>query len=177
MLIEFEFHSADVTYEREVFKDRRKFEISIQELSRESIPSLIDLYENFDIEAQFQGVPPAHMELRKAWLQGLLRRGDHLVATLDNNEIVGHAALLELPARKSCEFIVVVMKEHRDNGIGTRLCEASIKWAKMLGFRSIWLMVSATNGRALHVYKKVGFHAKGHADAEVEMEIETGPSE
>lgn len=174
MLIEFEFHNAPVGYEREVFKDRRGFDIAICEISEALIPSLIQLYKNFDIEAQFQGVPPAQMDMRKAWLQGLLRRGVHLTATLGENEIVGHAALLELPARKSCEFIVVVMKDHRDNGIGTKLCEASIKWARLNGFKSIWLMVSASNARALHVYKKVGFQQRAREEGEVEMEIEVG---
>ena len=84
------------------------------------------------------------MNLRIAWLQGLLRSGAHLIALNDGN-IVGHATLMELPARKSCEFIIVVVKQHRNNGIGTKLCEASKKWARTLGYRSIWLNVASSN--------------------------------
>ncbi|PIR18066.1 MAG: hypothetical protein COV46_01775 [Deltaproteobacteria bacterium CG11_big_fil_rev_8_21_14_0_20_49_13] len=172
MIIEFELNIADVSYTSEEFEDRRGFRICVRELNNELIHSLIDLYENFDFESQFQGVPPLNIELRKAWLQGLLRRGYHIVATLGGGEIVGHAVLMELPTNRSCEFIVVVMKEHRNNGIGTKLCEASIKWARILRFKSMWLTVSGSNSHALHIYKKVGFHLTGHMEADMEMEID-----
>ena len=122
-----------------------------------------------ELESQFQGLPPENMDMRKAWLQRLLRDGFHLVAITKEVGIVGHAALVELPARRSCEFLTVVMKEHRNNGIGTHLAEASINWARTLGYTSIWLTVAATNTRAIHVYKKAGFDVLSYS-AELEME-------
>ena len=171
MLIDFELRNADVTYGPDAFKDKRGLQMNVLELQLEYIPSLIELYENFDIDAQFQGVPPTHMDLRIAWLQRLLRSGIHLIALMNDGNIVGHAALMELPARKSCEFIIVVVKQHRDNGIGTKLCEATKLWAKALGYKSIWLNVSCSNSSAIHVYKKVGFRVLNPLNAELEMEV------
>jgi RimJ/RimL family protein N-acetyltransferase len=169
--MDFEMRNADVAYGPDAFKDKRGLQMSVLELPLERIPPLVEIYKNFDLESQFQGLPPTEMDLRIAWLQGLLKSGIHLIALMKDGNIAGHAALMELPGKKSCEFIIVVVKEHRNNGIGMKLCKASKKWAKTLGYKSIWLNVSASNSSAIYIYKKVGFRVLNTLKADLEMEV------
>ena len=60
------------------------------------------------------------------------------------------------------EFGITVLKDYWDQGIGTEMVEQLIKWAKASNVvRKINLRVRSDNNRAIHVYKKLGFHHEG----------------
>ncbi len=52
---------------------------------------------------------------------------------------------------------IVVKDGFRSVGIGTRMMQTIVKFARKRGLRVIVLSVFATNERAIHVYEKVGF--------------------
>jgi ribosomal protein S18 acetylase RimI-like enzyme len=54
-----------------------------------------------------------------------------------------------------------ISKNYRDIGIGTQLMTMLISHAKTIGLKILTLEVYATNKRAIHVYKKVGFKETG----------------
>lgn len=55
-----------------------------------------------------------------------------------------------------------VDKNYRNTGIGSRLMEQAIKWAKNTGLvKRIELYVFTTNARAIHLYMKYGFKIEG----------------
>lgn len=52
---------------------------------------------------------------------------------------------------------MVVHKDFRGKGIGTKLIEASIAWAKSQGATRVQLLADRTNSRALDFYNKNGW--------------------
>ncbi len=68
--------------------------------------------------------------------------------------------------RFSCESHVgdlgiLIKTGYRDIGIGTEMMKTLIDQARRMGLKILTLTVSATNKRAIHVYKKVGFKETG----------------
>jgi ribosomal protein S18 acetylase RimI-like enzyme len=55
-----------------------------------------------------------------------------------------------------------VDKDWRDQGIGSRLMDYAVEWARRSGVvRRIELYVFARNARAIHLYEKYGFQIEG----------------
>ncbi|MEM3731592.1 MAG: GNAT family N-acetyltransferase [Candidatus Bathyarchaeia archaeon] len=56
---------------------------------------------------------------------------------------------------------IIVKDGFRDIGIGTEMMKTLIEQARKMGLKVLTLSAFATNKRALHVYKKVGFVQTG----------------
>lgn len=56
---------------------------------------------------------------------------------------------------------VAISKEYRDLGIGTRVLETLVEESKKAGLKLLVLDVYASNARARHVYRKLGFRDAG----------------
>jgi RimJ/RimL family protein N-acetyltransferase len=56
---------------------------------------------------------------------------------------------------------IVIKQGYRDVGIGTEIMRTQIDLAKKMGLKVLTLTVFASNERAIHVYKKVGFVQTG----------------
>jgi len=64
--------------------------------------------------------------------------------------------------RHSAALGITLLKEYRGQGIGTRLMESVIEWAKGGGVLTrIELEVYPHNARAIHLYEKCGFVVEG----------------
>jgi RimJ/RimL family protein N-acetyltransferase len=64
--------------------------------------------------------------------------------------------------RHNAALGIVVNKDWRDRGVGTALMERVIDWARASGVVTrLELEVFTDNGRAVHVYEKVGFQIEG----------------
>ena len=85
-----------------------------------------------------------------------------LLAT-ESGRIVGNASLNRLPRRMSHrgDFAVSVLKEYWNKGIGGRLLEEIIAFAKENCFEVIDLQVRCDNVSAIHLYEKYGFEKIG----------------
>jgi RimJ/RimL family protein N-acetyltransferase len=59
------------------------------------------------------------------------------------------------------EIGIIIRKGYRDKGIGTEMLNILLSEAKKRGLKLVFLRVFATNERAFHVYKKVGFVESG----------------
>ena len=57
-------------------------------------------------------------------------------------------------------YDIWVAPDHRGKGIGQALVEWAGDWARRRGHRKIKLEVGEGNGRARHVYEKLGFIAE-----------------
>ena len=60
-----------------------------------------------------------------------------------------------------CSLGIAIKDGFRDIGIGTQMMKCLISKAKEWGLKLIELSVYASNQRAIHVYKKVGFEEVG----------------
>lgn len=90
--------------------------------------------------------------------------GLYLVAE-QGDEIVGHLLLDPMPLAANshiCTLTVVVYPKWQGRGFGRQLLVHALQWAGMTPkVRKIELMVRATNERAVHLYKSLGFLEEG----------------
>lgn len=59
------------------------------------------------------------------------------------------------------QYVLSVLKDYWNQGIGTRMIEVMLAWADDYGFLKIKLEVDANNIRAIGLYKKMGFEEEG----------------
>ncbi len=98
--------------------------------------------------------------------------GIYLVAE-KNGHIVGQA-FLELLHLQSISHVaqltIGVHQGHQEKGIGTKLMQTLIEWAKQSSpVEKIELNVRATNTRAIALYKKMGFHEEGRLKKRIKV--------
>ena len=79
------------------------------------------------------------------------------------SELVGTANLSGMPRRMShrAEIGISVIKAEWNHGVGTRLMEHLIQYAKKNGVELINLEVRSDNTAAIHLYEKFGFKKTG----------------
>ncbi len=84
------------------------------------------------------------------------------VAEIDNR-IIGFAIAgkKEVPSYRLVKVVemenIFVKKEYRSNGVGKKLMEAFLNWAKELGVDKVAVNVFALNDGAIAFYKREGF--------------------
>lgn len=94
-----------------------------------------------------------------------------LVAKADE-AIIGNASLSRLPRRMSHrgEFCIAVAKEYWNKGIGSRLLENILAFAKENSFEVLDLQMRSDNVRAIRLYEKFGFRKTGTHPAFFKMD-------
>lgn len=94
------------------------------------------------------------------------KKSVHLLAC-KNGEIIGDGGLNGLP-RRMChraELGISVKKKYWNFGVGSKLMEALIKYAKENGIEVLNLEVRKDNINAIHLYEKFGFQRIGTSPA------------
>ena len=85
---------------------------------------------------------------------------DHVIATTD--------VTIKTGARSHVgDLGIIILKDFRDVGIGTEMLIQLLKQAQVRGIKIVTLSVFATNSRAKHVYKKLGFRECGRIPSEI----------
>ncbi len=132
------------------------------------------------------------IEQEKRWINSL-NEGEHdlcICAFLDGTYI-GNAAFNGDPKKKLRHHVVIgiaIFEEYTGLGIGTILLRTLIEEARKRGYEMLELRAVATNERAIHVYKKLGFVEFGRAPRytklpdgtyadDIWMMLELGPAE
>lgn len=119
----------------------------------------------------------ALMELWEVTNLGNKKRGDTLEIILSSIDMGGELLIIE--EKTSAEIIgcswitfdgrrmhlhhIGVKPSHQNQGLGKRITEKSILYAKKKGYQ-IKLEVLATNSKAIEIYKKTGFKRLGDYD-------------
>lgn len=148
----------------------KPFLIRLYQDEEKDYAPLKDMYRGFEPKEESQGLPPRSEERREEWLMSLLKGGMNILAIMERR-VVGHAVLLEMEHRKSCEYLIFVHQDYQNRGIGTALTQAMRDLATGMGYSQIWLTVESINFKAIHVYEKVGFCLVGPREVECEMVI------
>jgi ribosomal protein S18 acetylase RimI-like enzyme len=91
--------------------------------------------------------------------------GDLLVATVDG-QVVGFAKLgRPTPLATNAHVLAItglgVAPQHRGQGVGRRLVLAAVDEARARGARRVTLHVLRRNGRAMDLYRSLGFVVEG----------------
>jgi RimJ/RimL family protein N-acetyltransferase len=102
------------------------------------------------------------------WLSGVIARMEKGELIPVVTEVDGKAvASAEIGrGRFRCEshlgsLGIVVRSGYRDIGIGTELMRVLLEQARLMGLKIVTLSAFSTNGKAIHVYEKVGFVETG----------------
>ena len=63
-------------------------------------------------------------------------------------------------------FGITVHDDYQNQGLGTIVTKHMIEIARRMGLKKMYLRVETDNMRAIHVYKKCGFHIEGKLEME-----------
>lgn len=103
--------------------------------------------------------------LADKWLDEI-KSGNRLVFIYKiNGEFIGEGALVldtgdsdyTIPGKRIYASRMIVKKEYRNLGIGSKILEFLIEKAKSMGYSEMTIGVDKDNVNALHLYKKYGF--------------------
>jgi len=150
------------------FVDRLGDEYRLSRYSPGDREALTEMYDCFAPKAITQGLPPADTQARLAWIEDLTCNGENFLAWLED-KVVGHASLIQEPARGTGEYLIFVNLPYRNRGLGTELTHLAIDRARQMGLCSVWLTVEALNFRAIKLYKKMGFVFRDSGERERTM--------
>ena len=137
--------------------DKSGVPFEVKECVTTDYSHLLDMYEVFLPKAKFQGMPPGDLERRRSWVQHLTDTG-HSFLAWRRNKVIGHVVLLPDFDKLDAEYLIFVIQSDRGKGVGRGLTGEAIKWARLHEIRVVWLTVDSYNFRAIHLYRKFGFH-------------------
>jgi GNAT superfamily N-acetyltransferase len=136
--------------------------IRIEQATTEHIPQMADLLAVlFSEEAEFR--PDREKQIRALrMIVSAPERGNIFVAT-EEDEVVGMTSLLftisTAQGAPACWLEdMVIRPDRRGMGIGTRLLEHAVAYAKSNGFTRITLLTDRTSDKSIHFYEQHGFH-------------------
>ena len=118
---------------------------------------------------------PFFVEAEAEFIAGMENSCDNIMLIAkDGDKIVGCASLSRLPRRMKHrgDFAISVAKEYWNKGIGSKLLDNIILFAKENAFEIIDLQVRSDNLRAIHLYEKYGFKKIGRHPAFFKIENE-----
>lgn len=121
---------------------------------------------------------PFTAEAEAAYLAGIENSKDSvMLLAKQDGRIIGCASLSRLPRRMKHrgEFSVSVLKEYWNRGVGRKLTERIIDFARENDFSVIDLQVRSDNAAAIHLYEKLGFVKIGTHSSFFEIDGEQVP--
>ena len=89
---------------------------------------------------------------------------DLMLVALDGDKVVGNAIVERNKVKRynhRAEISITVLRDYWGRGIGSRLMEMMIDFAKSAKIESLYLEVRGDNERAISLYKKYGFEEIG----------------
>ena len=101
------------------------------------------------------------------WIQRHLNTADEMLWTIADrvtDESLGHVGLYDIDTRlRKAEFAILIGYPKRwDQGLGTEVSEAVLRWAfDQANLHKVSLRVLADNPRAIHIYERLGFTRDG----------------
>ena len=157
---------AGRTVKRFTAKDGRR--VVLRTPKWEDLDELLELINSLvDEGAEISRNNKATREEEINWLASLIARvekgetsflvadvGGKVVASSDVNPRTGYESHVG-------GLGIVIKQGYRDVGIGTEIMRTQIDLAKKMGLKVLTLTVFASNERAIHVYRKVGFVQTG----------------
>jgi acetyltransferase len=156
-------------------------QITIRPIKPEDAPLLIEFFNALSERTVFFRFLGEMKALSPKWIKRFTRinyaRDVAMVAikeTESRERILGVSRIMRKPETIKGEFAVVVGDAWQGRGIGTMLAEHCISFARKLGIRSIWGIVSPENKKMLDMAQHLGFSVELDAEAglyEIKMEL------
>jgi RimJ/RimL family protein N-acetyltransferase len=102
----------------------------------------------------------------RRYLKAVRRHADAAVfVAVDGDDVVGRLSVARDPhpsSRHVADLGLFVAASHRRRGIGRRLLEETVDWARAAGVRKLELHVFPWNEPAIRLYESFGFEREGY---------------
>ena len=167
--------SSDNVYglqEKIIFEEYKMTDVEIREATPDDAAQLIAYVKRVGGETENLTFGSEGMGLSAEQEADFVRNinsDDHSIflCAWKKSELVGTANLCGLPRRMShrAELGISVVKSEWNRGIGTKLMQSLIDYAKQKGIEIINLEVRSDNSSAKHLYEKFGFEKTGSIPA------------
>ena len=138
-----------------------------KELTHKNAKGLLDYLKDISSEenkALFLRKTFPTLEQEKKYIKRSIENGNLFYGCIDNKKIVGLInadKYLHTQLCHSCKIGVTVLANYRNLGIGTKLIEYILSWAKKNEMMRVELDVFSNNPRAYALYKRLGFDEEG----------------
>lgn len=140
-------------------------EIEIRAAEASDAEALHEIFNCPSVIANTMQLPWQSLDKRRAWLNGHLADGSHLLVAAIDGRVVGNLGLDLQRAMRRRHVAGLGMSVHDDfqnRGVGSALMKAMIELADdWLGLERIELEVYVDNLPAIHLYEKFGFVREG----------------
>lgn len=135
----------------------------------EDAKELIDLIKRLDNETTFLLREPDEFNLTLEQEQNFIKdkidsEGSLFILAELDGKIIGTCGLqgsYRKRLRHTANLGIAISKDYWGLGIGRKLIETAVEWAKSSGISRITLEVDTRNYRAISLYTKVGFEVEG----------------
>ena len=97
--------------------DKKRSPFEVNPFRSWDYPWLVAMYESFDPEGSFQGLPPVVEEVRHKWIKGLIDDGENFLAWQEG-KVIGHVVILSDFQKMDAEYLIFVSKAARGKGVG-----------------------------------------------------------
>ena len=137
-------------------------EVTVRREVVEDIEGVIDVLWTVDAEGRWVATEvPFDREHRAARIRDALE-GDTFAGFVadDDGRIVGSIGI-GLEPYGVAEFGMMLLETHRGQGLGRRLLDAAVDWAREVGAHKVGLQVWPDNERAIGLYRSAGFEEEG----------------
>jgi diamine N-acetyltransferase len=138
------------------FLDKKGMLFDVRSCCCSDMQGLCLMYDGFNPKGRFQGVPPVEQTACREWIGNLVHRGRGFLA-LRGDRVIGHLVIIPDLDRMEGEYLIFVDQRERNLGVGTRLTEAALRFARDMGLKLLWLTVGTYNFPAIALYRKFGF--------------------
>ncbi|WP_123538620.1 GNAT family N-acetyltransferase [Halosimplex salinum] len=137
------------------FVDRTGEPWVVRPPTAEDREALVDMYDDFALGQQAQGLPPRTRPRIEGWLDDVLTEGCNFVVAGDDR-LVGHALYTPTDEAEP-EFAVFVHQDYQSRGIGTEVSKHVVAAAAAGDREALTLVVEPDNRAARRLYDRLGF--------------------
>jgi RimJ/RimL family protein N-acetyltransferase len=112
-------------------------------------------------------------ESQEKWIADMYQQRNLILVAEDQGEIIGDLLFVrggKIRNSHTGEFAVGVQDKYRGRGIGKRMIQALITWAKSTKeIEKICLQVISGNDAAIALYQKMGFQEEGRLKKQIKL--------
>jgi RimJ/RimL family protein N-acetyltransferase len=137
-------------------------EVTVRPQTEHDVEGVLDVLEAVAAEGRWIGAePPFDRRARGERIRSETSSGAHAgFVAVDGERVVGSIGL-HLAPYGVVELGMALLDGYRGQGLGTRLLQAGLDWARAAGAHKMALQVWPHNEGAIALYKKLGFVEEG----------------
>ncbi|KEK10913.1 spermidine acetyltransferase [Lysinibacillus sphaericus] len=138
--------------------------IRLRPLEREDLKYVHKLKNDFKIMSYWFEEPyESYVELQDLFEKHIHKQSERRFIVEQEKQILGLVELVEIDLiHRNAEFQIIIDPQFQGKGYAYSTTILAMKYAfQILNLHKLYLIVDKENERAIHIYKKAGFHIEG----------------